>query len=67
MAVVTGVPALFGAPVRSTDLRGGAALLVAGLAAQGTTRIGEVHHIRRGYEDPVRDLRALGADIEERP
>ncbi len=67
VAVVTGVERLSGAAVRCTDLRGGAALLVAGLAAQGTTRIGEVHHIRRGYEDPVRDLRALGADIEERP
>ena len=63
VAVVTGVPALFGAPVRSTDLRGGAALLVAGLMAEGETRIGDVHHIQRGYEDPVRDLRALGADI----
>ena len=63
VAVVTGVPALYGAEVRCTDLRGGAALLVAGLAAQGTTRVGDVFHIRRGYEDPVRDLRLLGADI----
>ena len=63
VAVVTGVPELCGAEVRCTDLRGGAALLVAGLAAGGTTRIGEIFHIRRGYEDPVRDLRQLGADI----
>lgn len=63
VAVVTGVPALCGAQVRCTDLRGGAALLVAGLAAQGETEIGDIFHIERGYEDPVRDLRALGADI----
>ena len=63
VAVVTGVPRLCGAGVRCTDLRGGAALLVAGAAAEGETRIGDIHHIRRGYEDPVRDLRALGADI----
>ena len=63
VAVVTGVPALCGAQVRCTDLRGGAALLVAGLAAQGETEIGDIFHIERGYEDPVRDLRALGAEI----
>ena len=63
VAVVTGVPRLFGADVRATDLRGGAALLVAGLAAKGTTRIGDIYHIQRGYADPVGDLRALGAEI----
>lgn len=63
VAVVTGVPRLCGAEVRATDLRGGAALLVAGLAAQGMTRVGDIHHIQRGYEDPVRDLRMLGAEI----
>ena len=63
VAVVTGVPELCGAQVRCTDLRGGAALLVAGLAAQGETEIGHIFHIERGYEDPVRDLRALGAEI----
>lgn len=63
VAVVTGVPALCGAQVRCTDLRGGAALLVAGLAARGETRIGDIFHIQRGYEDPVRDLGALGAEI----
>ena len=63
VAVVTGVPRLFGADVRATDLRGGAALLVAGLAARGTTRIGDIYHIQRGYADPVGDLRALGAEI----
>ena len=63
VAVVTGVERTHGASVQATDLRGGAALLVAGLAAEGTTHIGEIRHIRRGYEDPVRDLKALGADI----
>ncbi len=63
VAVVTGVPRLCGASVRATDLRGGAALLVAGLAAEGVTRIGDIHHIQRGYEDPVRDLGLLGARI----
>ena len=63
VAVVTGVPALCGAQVRCTDLRGGAALLVAGLSAEGETRIGDIYHIQRGYEDPVRDLGALGAAI----
>ena len=68
VAVVTGVPQLSGATVRATDLRGGAALLVAGLIAEGETSIEDIHHICRGYEDPVRDLSLLGADIrlEER-
>ena len=65
VAVVTGVKELYGARVRCTDLRGGAALLVAGLAAQGRTEIGDIAHIQRGYEDPVRDLGSLGADIRE--
>ncbi len=64
VAVVTGTSELCGAPVRATDLRGGAALLVAGLSARGETRIGDIQHIQRGYEDPVRDLAALGADIQ---
>ena len=63
VAVVTGVPALSGAKVRCTDLRGGAALLVAGLSAVGETQISDIFHIQRGYEDAVRDLRALGARI----
>ena len=64
VAVVTGVETLHGAPVRCTDLRGGAALCVAALAAEGETRVSETGHIDRGYEDIVRDLRALGADAE---
>ena len=63
-AVVTGVETLRGAPVRCTDLRGGAALCVAALAAEGETRIAEIGHIDRGYERIERDLRALGAEIE---
>lgn len=62
-AAVTGVDALRGAEVRCTDLRGGAALCVAALAAQGQTSITELRHIDRGYENIERDLRALGADI----
>ena len=62
VAVVIGVERLSGAAVRCTDLRGGAALCVAALAADGETRIFETAHIDRGYEDIVRDLRALGAD-----
>ena len=63
VAVVTGVETLQGAPVRCTDLRGGAALCVAALAAEGESRISAVHHIDRGYEDIARDLRALGAEV----
>ena len=62
-AVVTGMKTLHGASVRCTDLRGGAALCVAALAAEGESRISEISHIDRGYEDIARDLRALGADI----
>lgn len=67
VAVVSGTPRLHGARVRSTDLRGGAALIVAALSAEGRSIISDTHHIRRGYEDPVRDLRALGADISWNP
>ncbi|MBU5626335.1 UDP-N-acetylglucosamine 1-carboxyvinyltransferase [Oscillibacter sp. MSJ-2] len=63
VAVVCGVESLHGATLRSTDLRGGAALCVAALAAQGQSEIGELHHIDRGYEDIARDLRALGASV----
>jgi len=63
VAVVTGTQTLRGAPVRCTDLRGGAALCVAALAAEGETSIAEIGHIDRGYECIERDLRTLGADI----
>ena len=62
VAVVTGVERLHSAPVRCTDLRGGAAMCVAALAAEGETRVSQICHIDRGYEDLARDLRALGAD-----
>ena len=63
VAVVTGTETLHGAAVRCTDLRGGAALCVAALAAEGKTHISETGHIDRGYQDIVGDLRALGAGI----
>lgn len=63
VAVVEGVEKLYGAKVRCTDLRGGGALVVAGLSAKGTTVIGDVEHIERGYENISGNLRNLGADI----
>jgi UDP-N-acetylglucosamine 1-carboxyvinyltransferase len=65
-AVVRGVERLSGAPVRAPDIRAGAALVVAGLAAVGETVITGVEHIDRGYDDLVGRLAALGADIERR-
>ena len=65
-ALVKGVAQLSGAPVKSTDLRGGAALVIAGLVADGETVVRDIHHIDRGYERFVDKLRALGADIERR-
>lgn len=62
-AVVRGVPRLSGAPVRAHDIRAGAAMVVAGLAAEGATTITGVHHIDRGYEDLVGRLRSVGAQI----
>ena len=62
-ALIEGVPQLYGAPVTTTDLRAGAALVVAGLMAKGTTEIYEPGYIDRGYEHIEEKLRALGADI----
>ena len=62
-AVVEGVDHLTGAPIQACDLRAGAALVIAALAAEGTTEISGVQYIERGYEDMVGKLRALGADI----
>ena len=62
-AVVEGVDHLTGAPIQATDLRAGAALVIAALAAQGESRITGVSYIERGYEDIIEKLRALGADI----
>lgn len=63
VAVVNGVSALHGASVECTDLRGGAALCVAALAADGETRVGNLRHLDRGYENPERDLSLLGGDV----
>jgi UDP-N-acetylglucosamine 1-carboxyvinyltransferase len=62
-AVVRGVERLCGAEVSAPDIRAGAALVVAGLAADGETTIDEVHHIDRGYDDLVGRLRAIGASV----
>ena len=62
-AIIRGVPGLQGAPVRATDLRAGAALVLAGLAAQGETTVSGLPHLDRGYEALDRKLARLGADI----
>lgn len=64
MAVIEGVNHLNGANVRATDLRGGSAMILAGLQARGITEITEIHHIDRGYEAPEKTLSELGADIK---
>lgn len=64
MVVVSGVKALHGAPVMASDLRASASLVLAGLAATGTTTISRVYHLDRGYERMDERLQSLGADIE---
>ena len=66
-AMVSGVGRLHGASLRSPDLRGGAALVVAALGAEGTSQVSELRHIRRGYQGLDRNLRALGAKMREVP
>lgn len=63
VAVIEGVDHLTGAPVKSTDLRAGAGMVIAALIARGATEISALHHIDRGYEDMEGKFRALGADI----
>jgi UDP-N-acetylglucosamine 1-carboxyvinyltransferase len=63
IAVVRGMPRLSGAPVCAKDLRGGAALVLAGLMAEGVTEVEGVEHIDRGYENLGQKLKSLGADI----
>jgi UDP-N-acetylglucosamine 1-carboxyvinyltransferase len=63
VAVVEGVPRLSGAPVEAADLRGGAALVIAGLAADGTTEISGLKHLDRGYENLEKNLALLGANV----
>ena len=64
MAVLTGVEKLKAAPVKAVDLRAGAAMIIAGLMADGTTEIEEIVHIDRGYENVVEKFSSLGADIK---
>jgi UDP-N-acetylglucosamine 1-carboxyvinyltransferase len=63
-AIVEGVDILYGAPVTANDLRGGAALLIASLSAQGDTEIYGIKHIDRGYEGLESKLTALGAKVQ---
>ena len=63
VAVIEGVDHLTGAPFRACDLRAGAAMVIAGLAAHGVTEVDCIHYIERGYEDIVRKLSGVGADI----
>lgn len=65
VAVVEGTGKLMGAPVKACDLRAGAALIIAGLAANGITEIEDIYHIERGYDCMEGKLRQLGADIEK--
>jgi UDP-N-acetylglucosamine 1-carboxyvinyltransferase len=62
-AIIRGVNKLTAANVEATDLRAGAALVLAGLAAEGTTTVTQIHHIDRGYERLELQLRQLGAEI----
>lgn len=64
MAVITGVNELNSAPVKAVDLRAGAAMIIAGLMASGTTEVEDIVHIDRGYEKLADKLVALGADIK---
>ena len=63
-ATVEGVERLKGAPVMATDLRASVSLILAGLAAEGTTRVNRVYHLDRGYERVEEKLKAVGADVE---
>ena len=63
-AVIEGVEKLSGSEVKATDLRAGAALIIAGLAAEGITEISDIYHVDRGYVNIEKKLKGLGADIE---
>ncbi len=63
IAIIEGVEKLTGAPMEACDLRAGAAMIIAGLAAQGTSEVSNVKHIERGYEDIIGKLSGIGADI----
>jgi UDP-N-acetylglucosamine 1-carboxyvinyltransferase len=66
-AVVRGVERLSSAPVRALDIRAGAAVVIAALAADGITEISDLHHVDRGYEDLEGRLAALGAEVRREP
>ena len=66
-AIIVGQESLQGAPVMATDLRASASLVIAGLVAQGETRIDRIYHIDRGYECIEEKLQLLGADIRRLP
>jgi UDP-N-acetylglucosamine 1-carboxyvinyltransferase len=66
-AVIRGRARLSGAPVRALDVRAGAALVLAGLVADGETIVHETHHVYRGYVDLVGKLRSVGADVRYLP
>ena len=66
IAVVNGVKNLYGANVYSTDLRGGASLVIAALAAEGASTVGNVYHIDRGYEHIEKNLQKIGAVIKRK-
>ncbi len=66
-AVVRGRSRLSGAPVEATDVRAGAALVLAALVADGVSTVGHIHHVDRGYQDLVDQLRGLGADVTREP
>ena len=63
VAVIVGVPKLDGVTVRATDLRAGAAMIIAGLVADGTTTVEDTIYVERGYEDVVEKFASIGADI----
>ena len=63
-AVITGVEKLSGAPVKAVDLRAGAAMIIAGLMADGVTEVENIEYIDRGYEKIVEKFSSLGADIK---
>ena len=65
VAVVEGTGKLTGAPVKACDLRAGAALIIAGLAAHGVTEIEDIYHIELGYANLDAKLRQIGADIQK--
>ena len=63
-AIVTGREKLYGTTVSAHDLRAGAALVIAGLAAEGVTRVENIHYVERGYENLIEKMTALGAQIQ---